>query len=198
MNPPKALLVTALAVTAAVVTLGSSKADKPDTAGKSAVTVNEKQAARGQYLVKFGGCNDCHTPLKMTEKGPVPDFSRAMSGHPQDVQLPAPELKPGPWFAATAGMTAWAGPWGISYAANLTPDNNTGIGIWTEEMFVQSMRTGRHMGHGREILPPMPWQSVATLSDEDLKSIFAYLKSLPPISNRVPLPVGPDGKTVNE
>lgn len=143
---------------------------------------------RGQYLVNFGGCNDCHTPLKMTDKGPVPDLARMLSGHPEDTKLPPPELKPGPWFAATAGMTAWAGPWGISYAANLTPDKNTGLGIWTEEMFLNSMKTGKHMGTGRDILPPMPWQGIGSLTDDDLKAIFAYLRTVPAIANRVPAP----------
>jgi hypothetical protein len=130
----------------------------------------------------------------MTEQGPEPDLSLALSGHPETVKLPAPELKPGPWFAATAGMTAWAGPWGISYAANLTPDKNTGLGIWTEEMFLNAMQTGKHMGAGRAILPPMPWKALSRLTDEDLKAIFAYLQSVPAIPNRVPDPVGPNGE----
>jgi hypothetical protein len=145
--------------------------------------------ARGKYLTMFGGCNECHTPLKMTDKGPVPDMNRMLSGHPADVKLPSPELKPGPWFATTAGMTAWAGPWGISYAANLTPDQNTGMGIWTEAMFLQAMRTGKHMGGGREILPPMPCKTIAVLTDEDLKAIYAYLRTIPSIHNPVPEPV---------
>ncbi len=149
--------------------------------------------ARGKYLVDYGGCNDCHTPLKMTDQGPQPDLSRMLSGHPESVELPPPELKAGPWFAATAGMTAWTGPWGISYASNLTPDTNTGMGIWTWEMFRKAMRTGKHMGDGRDILPPMPWRSLKALSDEDLKAVFAYLRSIPPLSNRVPEPVGPKG-----
>jgi mono/diheme cytochrome c family protein len=149
------------------------------------------QLERGKYLVLFGGCMDCHTPLKMTDHGPEPDLSRMLSGHPENLKLPPPDLKPGPWFAATAGMTAWAGPWGISYAANLTPDANTGLGIWTEDMFIQAMRTGKHMGSGRDILPPMPWRGLAGLSDDDLRAIFAYLRSIPPIANHVPDPVAP-------
>lgn len=152
------------------------------------------QIARGKYLVGFGGCNDCHTPLRMSDHGPIPDTSRMLSGHPQHTQLPPADLKPGPWFAATAGMTAWAGPWGTSYAANLTPDRITGLGIWTEDMFVKAMRTGKHMGYGRDILPPMPWRGVGTLTDGDLKAIFAYLRSIPAISNEVPGPLGPNGK----
>jgi len=180
MKKIKLVLLLTLAAVPAVVLL---------TASKTGTDNNAARIARGKYLTGFGGCNDCHTPLKMTDKGPVPDFSKMLSGHPHDTQLPAPDLKPGPWFAATAGMTAWAGPWGITYAANLTPDRNTGLGIWTEDMFIKAMRTGRHMGIGREILPPMPWQSVAQLNDEDLKAVYAYLRSVPAIGNRVPDPM---------
>ena len=154
------------------------------------------QIQRGEYLVKFGDCAACHTPLKFGPNGPEPDMARFLSGHPEDTKLPPPDLKPGPWFAATAGMTAWTGPWGISYAANLTPDGNTGLGIWTEDMFIRTMRTGKHMGAGRPILPPMPWQASAMLKDEDLKAVFAYLRSIPAIRNQVPTPIGPDGQQI--
>jgi len=173
-------LLAVLCVTPALLILGAEKSKKP---------ANADPLARGKYLVTFGGCNDCHTPLKLTPKGPVPDMERMLSGHPHDTRLPSPDLKPGPWFVTIAGMTAWAGPWGITYSANLTPDNNTGLGIWTEDMFVKAMRTGRHMGAGREILPPMPWQGVAALNDDDLKAIYAYLRTIPPIRNQVPAPV---------
>jgi len=189
-----ALLVLAIVPASLLLT-----AEKPQ---ESPTSLSENKTAdrieRGRYLVNFGGCNDCHTPLKFGPQGPQPDMTRMLSGHPEGTRLPAPELKPGPWFAATAGMTAWAGPWGISYAANLTPDKNTGMGIWTEQMFVTSMKTGKHMGAGRDILPPMPWQSVSQLTDEDVKSIFAYLRTVPAVVNHVPLPVGPDGKTAAE
>ena len=151
--------------------------------------------ARGEYLVRFGGCNDCHTPKIMTASGPVDDASRLLSGHPQSANLPPPpNLGDSPWFAATAGLTVWSGPWGISYAANLTPDQNTGMGIWTEEMFIKAMRTGKHFGESRDILPPMPWQSLAGLTDPDLRAIYAYLRSIPPVHNRVPDATPPDAK----
>ena len=185
MKNLKSIIIVALLTAPATLLL---------TGSHSANNAKVAQVARGKYLVSFGGCNDCHTPLKFTEKGPEPDFSRMLSGHPENAKLPPPELKPGPWFAATAGMTAWAGPWGISYTANLTPDVNTGLGIWTEEMFVKAMRTGKHMGSGRDILPPMPWQGVAQLTDDDLRSIYAYLRTIPPVVNHVPDPVALDGK----
>jgi hypothetical protein len=175
-------LLAALFAAPALLIFGTEKSKK---------TANADSVARGKYLVNFGGCSDCHTPIKLTDKGPVLDLSRLLSGHPHDTKLPSPELKPGPWFATTAGMTAWAGPWGITYAANLTPDINTGLGIWTEDMFLTAMRTGRHMGAGRAILPPMPWQNLAALNDEDLKAIYAYLRTIPSIRNEVPRPVSP-------
>jgi len=68
--------------------------------------------------------------------------------------------------SSAATNTAFAGPWGISYTMNLTPDRNTGLGIWTEDMFVKAIRTGRHMGTSREIMPPMPWPSFRNATDE--------------------------------
>lgn len=154
---------------------------------------SDDKIARGMYLVNYGGCSDCHTPVKMGEKGPEPDMTRYMSGHPEKAQLPPPPKLGGPWFAATGGFTAWAGPWGISYAANLTPDKNTGLGTWDEKTFIQAMRTGTHYGVARPILPPMPWKSISALNDQDLSAILTYLKSLPPVRNQVPEPVPPSG-----
>jgi hypothetical protein len=106
--------------------------------------------------------------------------------------VPAGVLTPTGWGAlGSQDMTTWAGPWGVSFAANLTPDNKTGIGLMSEEMFIKSLRTGKHRGMLRDILPPMPWQNLAKVSDEDLKAMFAYLKSLPPVANRVPDPIPP-------
>jgi mono/diheme cytochrome c family protein len=161
--------------------------------------VSRPLVERGEYLVRFGGCSDCHTPKRMTAHGPEDDLNRFLAGHPGDAPLPPPPtLPPGPWFATTAGLTAWAGPWGVSYAANLTPDTNTGMGLWTEEMFLKAMRTGRHYGVSRDILPPMPWQGLARLTDEDLKAIYAYLRSIRPVKNRVPYPLPPGARLAFE
>ncbi len=151
------------------------------------------RVARGEYLVKTIGCGDCHSPKKMGASGPEEDHSRFLSGHPENSAFPPPPRLPeGPWIASVSwDLTAWSGPWGISYAMNLTPDENTGIGSWSEETFVQALRTGRHMGVSRPILPPMPWQNFRNLADDDLKSIYAYLRSIPPVHNRVPEPVEP-------
>jgi len=164
----------------------------------------EAQAARverGRYLVRTIGCGDCHTPKLMTPEGPVEDETRLLSGHPQDeviAQGPGPTPGPdSPWvFTGSGGLTAWRGPWGTSFTANLTPDVNTGLGIWTEDMFVRALRTGKHMGQSRPILPPMPWMFYKNLSDEDLESIYAYLRTIPPVHNRVPEPLPPYGTQV--
>jgi mono/diheme cytochrome c family protein len=152
----------------------------------------ESQVERGKYLVTVAGCNDCHTPLKMGPKGPEPDMSRMLSGHPAGFKVPPPvaPVPAGPWMAAvTTTMTAWAGPWGVSYTANLTPDEETGTGAWDVNMFIKALRTGRHLGAGRPILPPMPWQSYSQMTDRDLEAIFAYLRTIPPIKNQVPDPI---------
>jgi mono/diheme cytochrome c family protein len=161
----------------------------------SAITITQ-QIEQGKYLVTVGGCNDCHSPKIITAKGTAIDPTRLLSGHPAEVQLPEiPRdiLAPNGWGALTTpDMTAWAGPWGISFASNLTPDEVTGVGAWIESSFIAAMRNGRHLGTGRPILPPMPWENLNQLSDEDLKAIFTYLKSLKPINNRVPMPVIPE------
>ena len=147
---------------------------------------------RGAYLVRTMGCNDCHTPWKMGPRGPEQDMSRALTGHPADLVMPLPKLPDAPWSSvASATNTAFAGPWGISFTANLTPDPETGLGKRPEEMFIATMRTGRHEGKGRPLLPPMPYFIVGALNDEDIRSLFAYLQSLPPVRNRVPAPVDP-------
>ena len=170
----------------------------PVAAAAGAAAANS-QVKRGEYLATFGGCHDCHSPKVMTPNGPVPDKTKLLSGHPADSPLapvPAGVVGPAPnqWTALTnSDLTAWVGPWGISFAANLTPDKATGLGAWTVEQFIKAMRTGKHLGVGRPILPPMPWFDVAVLSDADLKALFAYLRSMKPISNHVPSPVPPKG-----
>jgi len=151
------------------------------------------EQARGRYLMSTSGCMDCHTPWRLGEKGPEPDLTRLYSGHPEPLKMPpAPVLPEGPWImTASATNTAWAGPWGVSFTANLTPDLETGLGRWTEADFVRTIRTGRHMGRGREVLPPMPVMVYNHFSDRDLKAIFAYLRTLPPIRNKVPDPIPP-------
>jgi hypothetical protein len=154
----------------------------------------EELMKKGDYIVMTGACNDCHSPKVMTPMGPVPDSTKLLSGHPANEPLPplgADAGKPTSWIDMSPDVTTFVGPWGISYAANLTPDSATGIGAWTEEQFINTLRNGKHLGNGRQILPPMPWQDFGKKTDEDLKAIFAFLKSLPAVSNRVPGPVPP-------
>jgi len=179
------MMVVAVAVVAMAGILSNWRAD--------AYAVSQKgKVERGRFLVNVGGCNDCHTPRVMGPEGPMPDMKRMLSGHPQSQKIDRQARLSGPWIAASnADLTAWSGPWGVSFAANLTPDENTGLGIWTEEMFVKAMRTGKHMGTSRPILPPMPWQNFRALGDEDLSAIYAYLRTIPAIHNRVPEPIPP-------
>lgn len=185
----KFLLPAGLVLTALLMAVCS------DASSKSESLTKEDMVERGEYLVTIGGCNDCHTAKIMTDKGPIPDESRALAGHPAGEKLPEiPEGLFGPegWGGmCNQNMTAWVGPWGVSFAANLTPDQVSGSGAWTETAFVQAMRNGKHLGAGRPILPPMPWQAIGQLSDNDLKAMFAYLHSLPSISNMVPQPLPP-------
>lgn len=180
--------------------VGCDARDAAASAPKSTAAVDPKaHVERGAYLVTVAGCNDCHTPWKMGANGPEPDMTRQLSGHPEQIVITAPAASPGgEWrnglvFGGT--MTSFSGPWGVSFSANLTPDQNTGLGIWTEEMFIKALRTGRHYGVSRPILPPMPWPSFARMTDEDLKSVFAYLRSIPPVSNHVPDPIPPVATT---
>ena len=151
------------------------------------------QVKRGQYLVTVGGCNDCHTPLIMGSNGPEPDMKRMLSGHPQDLVVKAPASVSEPWGGAmTPTLTGWSGPWGVSFSANLTPDPETGVlRDFTEQQFIQTMRTGRHQGQGRQILPPMPWPNYGQMTEDDLKAVFAYLRQIPPVKNKVPDPLPP-------
>jgi mono/diheme cytochrome c family protein len=167
------------------------QAGKPDqvpgVSSAPAPQVAVDPAKRGEYLVTISGCNDCHTPWKMGATGPEPDMTAMLSGHPAALQMPPPPAPSGPWvWSAAASNTAFAGPWGISYAINLTPDEETGTGLWNEQVFVNALKTGRHMGVGRPILPPMPWPSYSKMTDEDLKAIYAYLRTIPAKKNQVP------------
>jgi mono/diheme cytochrome c family protein len=195
--------LAACAVVAAGTLVLIAKADekqtaapKPNAAEKKAPPPRADRVARGKYLSVVAGCRDCHSPKKVqngqpliVDGNPVEDESRTLSGSTGADRLPPPPPGSGPWIAvATWDLTAWSGPWGISYAINLTPDEGTGIGSWSEDTFVKALKTGKHMGVSRPILPPMPWQDFRQMTDEDLKSIYAYLRTIPPVTNRVPDP----------
>lgn len=176
----------------------SKKADDPPGTGQAAAFGGyESQAAWGHHLVAIGGCNDCHTPKIMTPQGPDLDTTRLLSGHPSEMPPPDVNRKEleAKGIAATNTETAWVGPWGISYAANLTPDS-TGLGSWKADQFIYAIRHGTYMGlpGSRPLLPPMPWPTYRFMTDEELKAIFAYLQSLSPIHNVVPPAMPPVGK----
>ncbi len=183
--------VTATLASALLTTIALS-ANVPTPTAPS--TPTEVSVARGEYIVKTSGCHDCHTPWTMGPNGPEPDMTRALTGHPAAMVMPpAPKLPPGPWlWMGAATNTAFAGPWGTSFAANLTPDKDTGTGDWTVEQFIATIRTGRRLGKGRPVLPPMPAAVYAKMTDDDLRSVFAYLQSLAPVQNRVPAPIDPE------
>jgi hypothetical protein len=156
---------------------------------------NEDYVQRGEYLVTTIGCNDCHSPKTMGERGPQVIPELMLSGYPGDRPVPqasAEALKSG-WGMFNADLTSFVGPWGESFAGNLTPDQ-TGIGNWTQEQFKKALTQGKFKGidGGRMLLPPMPWQNWMNMKDEDVKAIFLYLKSIPPVRNVVPAPIPPD------
>jgi mono/diheme cytochrome c family protein len=158
-------------------------------------TTTEDLVKRGEYLVGILGCNDCHSAKRMGAQGPEIIPETMLAGYPADrplVKFDSKLIKEG--FAQFyPDLTAAAGPWGISFAGNLTSDE-TGIGNWTEEQFKRAMTQGKYKGleTGRMLLPPMPWQNYINITDEDLKAVFAYLKSTKPVKNLVPAPIAPD------
>ncbi len=166
------------------------------TADTTLVMTKADSVKRGEYLVTLMGCYDCHSPKVMTEHGPEPDPARLFSGHPATEVLPKITDKsmnaPGQWILINSGITAFVGPWGTSFAANLTP-HATGIGNWTFENFERALREGKAKGleNGRMILPPMPWPNFRNITDADLMIMWLYFNSLPPIDNLVPAPLPP-------
>jgi len=134
---------------------------------------------RGRYLVTITGCHDCHSPKV---QGMTPDLTRALSGRPATTPLPSDTTTE---VHASLDLTAWKGPWGFSVASNLTPDPTTGIGTrYTEAAFIATMRTGKKP-NGTPIMPPMPSDVYQNMTDDDLKAIFAYLRTIKPIRNAV-------------
>lgn len=157
--------------------------------GETQEISQEVKIEHGKYIVETYGCAHCHTPKKMTDRGPVQDKDLWLSGH--NSNAPMPEIDPSfvakGWVASNMDHTAHLGPWGFSYSANITSDD-TGIGLWTLDNFKKSITQGKHKGmdNGRMVAPPMPWTDYMHMNDEDIESLFAYLKSTKPIKNVVP------------
>jgi mono/diheme cytochrome c family protein len=114
----------------------------------------------GEYLAgPVAHCSDCHTP-------------RSTDGRADPAKL-------------FSGGAPFEGPWGTSYASNITPDPATGIGNWTDAEIIAAIYGAKR--DGRRLLPPMPTHYYATgIPADDLKAIISYLRSLPPIRNKVP------------
>lgn len=149
---------------------------------------------RGKYLVNAIGCDDCHSPKKMGPNGPEIIQELRFSGYPSSREPQAIDtnnLNRG-WILFNSDLTSAVGPWGQSFAANISSDA-TGIGNWKEENFMLAIREGKYKGlaGSRNLLPPMPWPLYANFSDEDIRAIFAYLKSTKPVHNVVPAPKAP-------
>lgn len=187
-----------LGLVASAALLAGCQPPAPSTpaAETKAAAPAQTPVERGKYLTLVAGCNDCHTPKKFSPAGPEADMARELSGHPSGDKLagvPAKLISPEGYGAVSNNhLTAWVTAAGVSFAMNLTPDKATGLGSWTEQMFVDAIRTGKHLGTGRPIMPPMPWNWYREMTDDDLKAVFAYLQSLPPINNSIPEPLPPD------
>ncbi|MBC6489693.1 c-type cytochrome [Flavihumibacter stibioxidans] len=194
----KKIMLTAAGLTVvmaiALVACKEAPANEKTTVETAAVPSKEDMIKRGEYLVNTIGCDDCHTPKKFGPQGPAPDMENRFAGHLSTrpaMQVVEEAMKKG-WVLMGPELTMAVGPWGTSYAANISSDS-TGIGNWTEEQFFKAMREGKYKGldNSRPLLPPMPWFNFAKLNDEDMKAMFAFLKSTKPVNNVVPAPKAP-------
>ncbi|HEX5167995.1 MAG TPA: diheme cytochrome c-553 [Cyclobacteriaceae bacterium] len=158
----------------------TAKTEKPDYGGF------ESQIKWGEHLVTIAGCNDCHTPKIMTPQGPADDTTRLLSGHPASMPSPDVDRKQmeSKGLVVTSTFTSWVGPWGITYSANLTPDE-TGLGTWTEDQFIYAIKNSVSKGlpGSRPLFPPMSLMPVKHMSTDELKAVFSYLRTIKPISN---------------
>ena len=189
-------LIPILLIACFMATLIACNQAKSDPQTADATPTKDSLVKRGAYLVAVMGCNDCHSPKKMTAMGPVVDTARMLSGFPANSPEPAPgpnDIKGG-LVVFNGDLTACVGPWGTTFSANITSDA-TGIGSWKEEQFDQAIRHGKYKGLDgtRPLMPPMPWQDFSNLSSGDVQAIFDYLKSTKPVNN-VPPAFKPAGK----
>lgn len=166
-----------------------------EEASEDNMLTGDELIKRGEYLVTAMGCHDCHSPKKPGPNGLelIPELM--LSGFQENYppMVTDTSLMNHGYGIFNPDLTAAAGPWGVSYAANLTPDV-TGIGTWSKEQFKKALTEGKFKGldGSRMLLPPMPWFNFTKLTDEDVDAIFAYLKSIPPVRNVVPAPIPPN------
>lgn len=165
-----------------------------ETAATAAPT-QEDLSQRGEYLVGILGCHDCHSPKKMGPQGPelIPEL--LLSGYPADRpfgKVNKAALAEG-WALFNGDLTVGVGPWGATFAANITSDAS-GIGEWSLEQFTRALTQGKAKGleEGRPLQPPMPWFNYVNMEKEDIEAIFTYLQSTNPVRNVVPAPIGPE------
>lgn len=187
-----AIIIPALVLAATLFMVACNQ--QPGANAPVAEISKDSLIKRGDYLVNTMGCDDCHSPKKLGPNGPEIIMDKRFAGHLAGTPLgkvDAETLKNG-WMLFSPDLTAAVGPWGISYAANISSDE-TGIGNWSEAQFINSIRSGKLKGmdSGRPLLPPMPWFNFAKLTDLDLRAIYAYLKTSTPIENVVPGPKAP-------
>jgi hypothetical protein len=187
--------IVALMLFGTVITIISCNNQNETKAAAVGSTISkDSMIKRGEYLVTIMGCDDCHSPKKLGPNGPEPDMDRRFSGHPSNMPLGSfKQSALRSWVLFNQNTSAFVGPWGVSFAANLTSDE-TGIGSWSEKQFIKALREGKLKGmdNSRPLLPPMPWPNFGKASDEDLKAIFSFLKTTKPINNVVPSPIPPN------
>jgi cytochrome c553 len=188
----QSILILLLILSTAVITVIACNNEHEKAENNTVSVDSAARIKRGEYLVNSIGCDDCHSPKRMGPQGPelIPELR--FSGYPSDrpvLSVDTNEVKKG-WIMLGPDLTSSVGMWGMSFAANLTSDT-TGIGAWKEEQFLTAIRKGKSKGleTNRDLLPPMPWNIYRNMNDEDLKSIFAYLKTTRPVKNVVPAPV---------
>lgn len=189
----RSITFLSLAIIVLIISVYSCDSNKNSGENTTTTLSNDSLIRKGEYLVAIMGCDDCHSPKKMGPNGLELDMALRLSGYPSQRPLPPIDtnvLKNG-WVTLTGDLTGAVGPWGASFAANITSDE-TGIGNWTEEQFKKTITQGKWKGmdNSRTLLPPMPWQNYRNLKQEDLSAIFAFLKSTKPVKNVEP-PVQP-------
>lgn len=192
----KNVVIAAAAVMILAGAMISCETRKAEAKVSGANNVIEEDSAalvkRGEYLVTVGVCDDCHSPKKMGPKGPEIDPELRLSGYPSSRPIPrfdSVQAKKG-MVQFNEDFTAYAGPWGLSFSANLT-SSPTGAGSWKFENFKYAIRHGKWKGleTSRDLMPPMPWFNYKLMPDEDLKAVHAYLKTLKPVDNVPPAPM---------
>lgn len=173
-----------------VLLINACNNESPETKETTAAAPSaEDNIKEGERLVATLDCEICHSPKRMGPKGPEVIPELRFGGHQAGTELPPYDektVKAG-WALFSPDFTTIIGPWGQSYAGNISSDS-TGIGMWSEAQFKKVIREGKFKGMDdtRPILPPMPWEAYRNLTDEEISKVFAFLKSTKPVKNVVP------------